>query len=148
MIQILEFFGVFVGNKQKIRTLAFRHTHGTRDGTNARADCGQEAGAQTISDFVQVLELLVLGSFVVILVGDRGVDVGVDFFGGEWLRHGDASFCTAVNGEDLGLINIVWGLRTECRGEEGEELLQRKRTYVRFTFTSLKTTEGVGNVMM
>lgn len=89
MIQILEFLGVNIGNEEKIGTVAFGHGHGARDGTDSRSDGGQEAGFQAINDFVQVLELLLFGTFVVPLLGDRGVGFGVDFVGCEWLRHGD-----------------------------------------------------------
>lgn len=67
--------------------------------------------------------------------------MGFDFFGGEWLRHGDASFCSAVNEEVLGLIMLFGGLRTECRREKERNCCRGKRTYLRFTFTSLRKTE-------
>ena len=67
--------------------------HGASDGTDAVADGGQEANLHAVDRLVEVLDLLLLGRFVIPLIGDRGVGLGVDVGLFEWVGHGEGGCC-------------------------------------------------------
>lgn len=67
----------------------FGYSHGASDGTNAVTDGGQEADFHAINRLVELVDLLLLGRFVVPLIGDSGVGLGIDMGSFEWLRHGE-----------------------------------------------------------
>ena len=46
------------------------YSHGAGDWTDAVADGGQEANLQTVDRLVEILDLLLLGRFVIPLLGD------------------------------------------------------------------------------
>lgn len=75
------------------RITYFSYSHGARDGTNAVTDGGQEADLHAIDRLVELVNLLLLGRFVVPLVGNRGVSLGFDMGCFEWFRHVDGGCC-------------------------------------------------------
>ena len=84
--------------------------HGASDGADTVADGGQEADLHAVDCFVEFFDLLLLGCFVIPLIGDCGVGLGVDLGGFEWLRHVESGCCgkDSVCGDRSG-----WGDRCE-----------------------------------
>lgn len=87
VLQVLEFLRVDVGEEEEIRAVAFGDGHGAGDGADAGSDGGQHAGFEGVDGLVEVLGLLGFRGGVVILFGDRGVGLGVDFGLGEGFGH-------------------------------------------------------------
>ena len=65
----------------------FSYSHGASNGTNAVADGGQEANFHAIDCLVEFLDLLLLGRFIVPLIGDSRVSLGIDMGSFKWFRH-------------------------------------------------------------
>lgn len=71
----------------------FGYSHGASNGTNAVADGGQEADLHAVDCLVEFVDLLLLGCFIIPLVCDSGVSLGVDMGSFEWFRHVEGGCC-------------------------------------------------------
>ena len=69
------------------------HGHGARDRADVWTDSRQEANLQAVNRLVKFVDLLLLGRLVVPLIGDGGVDFGIDVGGFEGFRHVEGGCC-------------------------------------------------------
>lgn len=67
--------------------------HRASDWTDAVADGSQEADLHAVDGLVEFVDLLLLGGFVIPLIGDGGVGLGFDVGGFEWFRHVEGGCC-------------------------------------------------------
>ena len=88
VLEVGELLRVLVGDEEKVRAVPLADGHAARDGAQTGPHGGQEANAELVDGFVEVVDLLRLGSVVVILLGDGGVGLAVDFGLLEGFRHG------------------------------------------------------------
>lgn len=88
-LDVLEFAAVGVGQEEEVRSRALGDGHAAVDGAGAVAQGAEEADFQLVRDGVEVAQFGVEGDFVVPLLGDAGVGLGVDLLLGELFGHGE-----------------------------------------------------------
>ena len=94
VLEIGELLRVLVGDEEEVRAVPLADCHGAGDGAETRADGGEEADTELVDCFVEVVDLLGFWGVVVVLFGDRGVGLAVDFGLLEWFGHGgNFSWC-------------------------------------------------------
>ena len=77
LFDIGEFLAVTIGQKEEVRSRPFGNDHGARDGTYVAAYGGEEANLETINSLVEFLNLLSFGRFVIPLLGNGRVGLGI-----------------------------------------------------------------------
>lgn len=119
LFEIGELFGVGVGEEKEVGAVTLGNRHGTRDRADVWANGGKEADLEGVGDFVEVLDLIFLGSLLVPLLGDGRVGLGVDIGLCEWLRHIRRGLVVGVAGYDLWEVK-----RSQCAMRNSNEVVR------------------------
>ena len=93
VVNVHEFVRVRVGEEEEVRANALGDGHGAGDGPDAAADGGEQASFEAVAGFVEVLDLVFLGGFVIPLVIDCGIGLGVDLGLLERVGHLEGGGC-------------------------------------------------------
>lgn len=89
ILDIVKLLRVVVGKEEEVGTVTLRDGHGTSDRAYTGTVGAKQTGADGVHNLVEIIDLLLLRRLIVPLRGDRGVGLGIDVFGFQWLRHLD-----------------------------------------------------------
>ena len=115
VLEVGELLRVLVGDKEEVGAVSLANGHGARDRAETWSNGGEEADAELVDCFVEVLDLLGLRGVVVILFGDGGVGLAVDFGLLEGFGHGGG--VALIRKVGLGRLIVLVTVYEFCCGQ-------------------------------
>ena len=87
VLEVFELLAVIVGDEEEVGPGTLSNGHGSSDGADVGTKGAEETDLELVNGGIEFFDLLVLGRFVVVVVGNGGVGIGVELLLREWLRH-------------------------------------------------------------